>query len=109
MLYITGHITLMQSVREIIGHLVEHGCQDLTEQLDFSTFDDYPTSHGGLSDIFHGYLSTGQRIAVKVLRISMENYENSKHLKVNKTHRIGAAHLSNRHHSESSTRALHME
>ncbi|CAE6530930.1 unnamed protein product [Rhizoctonia solani] len=71
------------SLQEMIGHLVEHGCQDLTTSLDETTFSGYPASHGGFSDVYHGRLLTGERVAVKALRISAESIkiEYSKHLK----------------------------
>ncbi|CAE6436689.1 unnamed protein product [Rhizoctonia solani] len=69
------------SAHDIIRHLVERGCQDLTESLDMSTFSEYPTSHGGFSDVYRGSLIAGEHIAVKALRISTGSIENPKHLK----------------------------
>ncbi|KAG8730097.1 hypothetical protein FRC11_007426, partial [Ceratobasidium sp. 423] len=74
---IGGHM----SVQDIVGHLAGCGCEDLTANLDPSTFSECPNSHGGFSDVYRGRLSTGAHVAVKALRISIENIENPKHLK----------------------------
>ncbi|CAE7080578.1 unnamed protein product [Rhizoctonia solani] len=68
--------------REVVSHLVAHGCRDLSSELDLSSFGDYPVSHGGLSDIYRGQLLDGGRVAVKVLRVSTDSIsQGSKHLK----------------------------
>ncbi|CAE6450814.1 unnamed protein product [Rhizoctonia solani] len=70
------------AVREVISHLVAHGCQDLSGELDLSSFGEYPVSHGGLSDIYKGLRLDGGQVAVKVLRVSADNIsQGSKHLK----------------------------
>ncbi|CAE6489763.1 unnamed protein product [Rhizoctonia solani] len=68
-------------VPDIVKHLVEHGCQDLTGALDLTTFGECPTSQGGNSDIYAGRLMAGGHVAVKALRVSTESIENHKHLK----------------------------
>ncbi|EUC60960.1 tyrosine kinase family catalytic domain protein [Rhizoctonia solani AG-3 Rhs1AP] len=68
--------------REVISHLVAHGCQDLSGELDLSSFGEYPVSHGGLSDIYRGLRLDGGQVAVKVLRVSADSIsQGSKHLK----------------------------
>ncbi|KAG8751765.1 hypothetical protein FRC11_009028, partial [Ceratobasidium sp. 423] len=69
------------SAHNIIRHLVQRGCRDLTDSLDMSAFSECPTSHGGFSDVYRGRLIAGEHIAVKALRISTGSIENPKHLK----------------------------
>ncbi|CAE6453895.1 unnamed protein product [Rhizoctonia solani] len=70
------------AAREVISHLVAHGCQDLSGELDLSSFGEYPVSHGGLSDIYRGLRLDGVQVAVKVLRVSVDSIsQGSKHLK----------------------------
>ncbi|KDN45860.1 hypothetical protein RSAG8_04693, partial [Rhizoctonia solani AG-8 WAC10335] len=70
------------AAREVICHLVAHGCRDLSGELDLSSFGEYPVSHGGLSDIYRGQLLDGGGVAVKVLRVSADSIsQGSKHLK----------------------------
>ncbi|CUA71091.1 Tyrosine-protein kinase SPK-1 [Girardia tigrina] [Rhizoctonia solani] len=70
------------AAREVVSHLVVHGCRDLSSELKLSSFGEYPVSHGGLSDIYRGLLLNGEGVAVKVLRVSAECIsQGSKHLK----------------------------
>ncbi|CAE6507503.1 unnamed protein product [Rhizoctonia solani] len=70
------------AAREVVSHLVAHGCRDLSGELDLASFGEYPVSHGGLSDIYRGELLDGARVAVKVLRVSIDNISREpKHLK----------------------------
>ncbi|KAG8733305.1 Adaptor for signal transduction [Ceratobasidium sp. 423] len=67
---------------EVVSQLVNHGCEDLTGELDLSSFGEHPASHGGLSDIYRGLLLNGTRVAVKALRVSVESLsQDPKHLK----------------------------
>ncbi|CAE6477276.1 unnamed protein product [Rhizoctonia solani] len=68
--YHDASISRKMAAREVVSHLVAHGCRDLSGELDLSSFDEYPTSHGGLSDVYAGRLLNGTRIAVKALRVS---------------------------------------
>ncbi|KDN45861.1 hypothetical protein RSAG8_04694, partial [Rhizoctonia solani AG-8 WAC10335] len=68
--------------REVVSHLVTHGCQDLSGRLDLSSFDEYPISHGGFSDIYQGQLRDGTKVAVKALRVSIDSInQDPTHLK----------------------------
>ncbi|KAG8761765.1 hypothetical protein FRC11_013221, partial [Ceratobasidium sp. 423] len=70
------------SAKEIIAQLVYYGCKDLTECLDLDTFEPHPISCGGSSDIYRGkFLGEHNHIAVKALRVSMDNVGDGKHLK----------------------------
>ncbi|CAE7092110.1 unnamed protein product [Rhizoctonia solani] len=67
---------------EVVSQLVAHGCRDLTSGLDLSSFAEYPVSHGGFSDVYRGQLSNGPSVAVKALRVSIDNItQDPKHLK----------------------------
>ncbi|ELU36834.1 ABC1 domain-containing protein [Rhizoctonia solani AG-1 IA] len=69
-------------VREVVSHLVAHGCQDLSARLDESSFGEYPVAHGGFSDIYHGRLLDSTRVAVKALRVSVDSItKEPKHFK----------------------------
>ncbi|CAE6479600.1 unnamed protein product, partial [Rhizoctonia solani] len=80
-----GHpvsISRFMTAQEVVSRLVAHGCDDLSTAIKASTFGEYPISHGGCSDIYRGQLQDGSRVAIKLLRISLESLnENPKHLK----------------------------
>ncbi|KAG8729973.1 hypothetical protein FRC11_007615, partial [Ceratobasidium sp. 423] len=55
---------------------------DFSGGLDLSSFGEYPISHGGFSDIYQGRLRDGTSVAVKALRVSVDNIsKDPKHLK----------------------------
>ncbi|CAE6495549.1 unnamed protein product [Rhizoctonia solani] len=75
-------ISKKTDAREVVLRLVDHGCKDLTGELDLSSFGENPVAHGGFSDIYRGLLLDGTRVAAKALRISVESISrDSKHLK----------------------------
>ncbi|KAF8700054.1 GAT domain, partial [Rhizoctonia solani] len=75
-------ISRTMDVREVVSHLVAHGCQDLSTRLDESSFGEYPVAHGGFSDIYHGRLLDSTRVAVKALRVSVDSItKEPKHFK----------------------------
>ncbi|KAF8755442.1 GAT domain [Rhizoctonia solani] len=75
-------ISRTMDVREVVSHLVAHGCQDLSARLDESSFGEYPVAHGGFSDIYHGRLLDSTRVAVKALRVSVDSItKEPKHFK----------------------------
>ncbi|CAE6517443.1 unnamed protein product [Rhizoctonia solani] len=75
-------ISRKMTTPEVVSHLVAHGCRDLTDALDHSTFGQHPISHGGFSDVYCGHLLDATQVAVKALRISIQSIaENPKHLK----------------------------
>ncbi|KAL5638037.1 hypothetical protein ACGC1H_002340 [Rhizoctonia solani] len=75
-------ISMKMTVHEVIAHLVAHGCQDLTDAVDPTTFSEHPVSHGGFSDIYCGRLLNDSRVAIKTLRVSIGSIaENPKHFK----------------------------
>ncbi|CAE6495540.1 unnamed protein product [Rhizoctonia solani] len=67
---------------EVMSHLVAHGYEDLTLAINFSTFDEHPVSYGEFGDVYRGLLADETLIAVKILRIPMNNMPGvSEHLK----------------------------
>ncbi|KAF8700003.1 Protein tyrosine kinase, partial [Rhizoctonia solani] len=68
--------------QEVVSHLVAHGCRDLSAELELSSFGEYPVSHGGFSDIYRGQFFNGAKVAVKVLRVSVDGVNRApKHFK----------------------------
>ncbi|KAG8709397.1 hypothetical protein FRC11_005589 [Ceratobasidium sp. 423] len=47
--------------------------------MDYATFNEHPISQGGFSDVYYGRLLDNTQVAIKALRISVDEY--SKHLK----------------------------
>ncbi|KAG8742425.1 hypothetical protein FRC11_014359, partial [Ceratobasidium sp. 423] len=75
-------ISRSMTTQQIVSHLITHGCNDLSNAVQLSTFGEHPVSHGGFSDIYRGNLLDGTLVAVKSLRISLESLsQNPKHLK----------------------------
>ncbi|KAG8717006.1 hypothetical protein FRC09_014897 [Ceratobasidium sp. 395] len=54
-------------VSEVMRHLVEHGCQDLTDDLEVGSSSGHPVARGGLGNIYHVELQDGTKVAVKCL------------------------------------------
>ncbi|CAE6486586.1 unnamed protein product [Rhizoctonia solani] len=67
-------------VSTIVSRLVAHGCTDLSSCINHDTFAAHPVFHGGYSDIYRGQLSDGIMVAVKILRVTHEDFE-ATHLK----------------------------
>ncbi|CAE6525728.1 unnamed protein product [Rhizoctonia solani] len=75
-------ISRQMDAAEVVSHLIAHGCADLSNNVDHSSFSDYPMSHGGFSDVFRGRLSDGTEVAMKLLRVSADSLgQHPKHLK----------------------------
>ncbi|KAG8722983.1 hypothetical protein FRC09_005273 [Ceratobasidium sp. 395] len=58
---------------EIIEHLTERGCQDLTSDLDPSSSSDQPVSQGGYGSVYRQRLLDGKRVAIKALRVPLDD------------------------------------
>ncbi|CUA69683.1 Ephrin type-A receptor 7 [Rhizoctonia solani] len=65
-LNVIGHL---MSVDEIAAQLENHGCQDITTQLDLSTCSTWPVSSGGFGDIYKVKLLDSTEVAVKTTRV----------------------------------------
>ncbi|KAG8724899.1 hypothetical protein FRC09_012311 [Ceratobasidium sp. 395] len=67
----TGQIAAMlssdMSISDIITSLGQHGCRDLSQQLDISSCSIRPIARGGFSDIYFGKLYDGTPVAIKTI------------------------------------------
>ncbi|KAG9088031.1 hypothetical protein FS749_002484 [Ceratobasidium sp. UAMH 11750] len=67
---------------EVITHLRDHGCQNITSELVVSSSSQYPIASGGLGDIYHAKLRDGTQVAIKTVRLQIgSTSEGTKHLK----------------------------
>ncbi|QRW26571.1 Tyrosine kinase specific for activated [Rhizoctonia solani] len=62
-------------INEIMVHLQEHGCKNVTEDLDLHKCSQYPVASGGFGDVFYGTLRNGSPVAIKCLRIFVGTQE----------------------------------
>ncbi|KAG8766045.1 hypothetical protein FRC12_007116 [Ceratobasidium sp. 428] len=67
------HSFLQWSPAEIISHLTRRGCQNLTYDLDSSSFSAHPVSQGGYGSVYREKLLDGRRVAIKALRVSLDD------------------------------------
>ncbi|KAG8751929.1 hypothetical protein FRC11_008846 [Ceratobasidium sp. 423] len=85
---------------EVVSYLVARGCLNRMRDLDPTSFSEHPVFHGGFSDIYSGRLLNNTQVAIKALRISLGNINQStKHIKclqicdgLSYLHRIGIIH-----------------
>ncbi|QRV92298.1 Vegetative incompatibility protein HET-E-1 [Ceratobasidium sp. AG-Ba] len=80
-------ISRSMDVMEIISHLMDHGCPNLTDQFDPKSCNEYAFSAGGLGDVYKGSLKTGRQVAVKTLRVYQDALSSG-----NRTYLRHAAH-----------------
>ena len=66
------------STTEVLHLLGNHGCEDVTDQLDTSNFSKYPISSGGYGDVYRGAFRDGTAVAVKCLRLHTDSSEPTK-------------------------------
>lgn len=72
----------LQFTTEIVDRLGDHGCQNITGQLDLDACSTYPLSSGGFGDVYRGKLVDGSQVAIKTMRIHINTNEAQKPLKV---------------------------
>ena len=73
--------------RKILKQLAVHGCENLTDHVDWDSFNTIPLSTGGFGDVYHGKLLSGLRVAVKTPRVSLNILEdNPDYLQVKRLH-----------------------
>ncbi|KAG9100252.1 hypothetical protein FRC06_004356 [Ceratobasidium sp. 370] len=60
---------------EIISHLVDRGCEDVTSRLDLGQCGAHPIAGGGFGDIYLGTLVGGAKVAIKCPRVFLKNNE----------------------------------
>ncbi|KAG8712266.1 hypothetical protein FRC08_014809, partial [Ceratobasidium sp. 394] len=61
-------ISQFMPAHEIVRHLTEHRCQDITDRLDASSCGSQPVSWGGFGEVFSGNLLDGTEVAIKTAR-----------------------------------------
>ncbi|KAG8759338.1 hypothetical protein FRC12_009774 [Ceratobasidium sp. 428] len=72
----------MMPAAAIIGHLGNHGCENVTALLDLSTSSEWPISTGGFGDVYKVRLHDSTEVAVKTTRLYVDlTSEGEKHLK----------------------------
>ncbi|KAG8686586.1 hypothetical protein FRC08_012432, partial [Ceratobasidium sp. 394] len=75
-------ISSHMSAHDIIRQLGKHGCQNITDRLDFAACTMYPLSTGGFGDVYQGKLRDGTQIAIKTMRLEIGTTDDvRKHLK----------------------------
>ncbi|QRV84429.1 Ephrin type-A receptor 4 [Ceratobasidium sp. AG-Ba] len=61
----------LMSVEEIVQRLSEHGCRNITSDLDFSSCSTLPETQGGFGEVYRGKLQNGLAIAIKTAKITI--------------------------------------
>ncbi|QRW06170.1 Tyrosine kinase family catalytic domain protein [Ceratobasidium sp. AG-Ba] len=75
-------ITRNTSIQDIVSHLSEWGCVDMSKKLDWTAASEVPVSQGGFGDIYRCKLKHGAEVAVKTMCIyAGPNEQNQKSLK----------------------------
>ncbi|KAF8597059.1 kinase-like protein [Ceratobasidium sp. AG-I] len=69
------------SVHEALQHLLNHGCVDVTHNLNLSESSTHAISGGTFGDVWHGVLHDQTRVAIKCLRLHVSTNEMLKHTK----------------------------
>ncbi|CAE6538099.1 unnamed protein product [Rhizoctonia solani] len=64
--------------RVVISHLAARGCQDLSGNIDESTFGVLPSCYGGSGDVYYGKLVDSTVVCVKVPRFTGDAAEEAK-------------------------------
>ncbi|CAE6465216.1 unnamed protein product [Rhizoctonia solani] len=62
-------ISAKMPMSKVLEHLQDHGCQDITKQLNLSASSEYPVSTGGFGDVYRGSLHNGFQVSIKCLRL----------------------------------------
>ncbi|KDN33423.1 hypothetical protein RSAG8_13486, partial [Rhizoctonia solani AG-8 WAC10335] len=74
-------VTPQMSVEQIFNILVQHGCPDLTLQMDPRQETAMIVSGGGFGDIWKGKLHNGAKVAIKTCRTNALEQISGKHFK----------------------------
>jgi predicted unusual protein kinase regulating ubiquinone biosynthesis (AarF/ABC1/UbiB family) len=76
-------VIYLQLTSEIVAHLGNHGCRDVTDELNLSSCSAFPVANGGFGDVYRVMLHDGTQVAVKTMRLEIDSTnEGTKHLKV---------------------------
>ncbi|QRV89357.1 Tyrosine kinase domain protein [Ceratobasidium sp. AG-Ba] len=76
-----GKITSAMSISDVIERLTQHGCTNLSLDLDYKSCSQLPMSRGGSSDVYSGRLRNGTPVAIKTILRTTANEAERKHLK----------------------------
>ncbi|CUA72144.1 Putative serine/threonine-protein kinase/receptor R818 [Rhizoctonia solani] len=66
------------AAEEVLPHLYERGCKNVTTELDESRISKDPVARGGGGDVYSGELYNGARVALKCVRLAIGNEDQSK-------------------------------
>ncbi|KAG8793743.1 hypothetical protein FRC12_001753 [Ceratobasidium sp. 428] len=72
---IAAVISSSMSISDIVTSLASHGCRNLSQQLDASSFSPRPVSRGGFSEIYFGRLYDGMPVAIKTIFIHSNDHD----------------------------------
>ncbi|KAL5633729.1 hypothetical protein ACGC1H_005812 [Rhizoctonia solani] len=61
--------------RKILKQLATHGCENLTDHIDWDSFSAFPFCQGGFGDVYRGKLLSGLQVAVKNPHVSLNILE----------------------------------
>ncbi|KAG9122902.1 hypothetical protein FRC07_000525, partial [Ceratobasidium sp. 392] len=75
------YVSAKTSISDVYTYLVQHGCADLSSQLDSSSFPEAAFSGGRFGDVWCGSLQNRAKVAVKCLRLHTFDEAHSKALK----------------------------
>ncbi|CAE6531722.1 unnamed protein product [Rhizoctonia solani] len=65
-------------IAEILTHLHDHGCHNLTGQLGQYEISDYPMSVGGFGEIYLAKLRCGSRVGLKCIRLVIDSTDDGR-------------------------------
>ncbi|KAG9124756.1 hypothetical protein FRC07_010350 [Ceratobasidium sp. 392] len=75
------YVSAKTTISDVYTYLVQHGCADLSSQLDPSSFPEAAFSGGRFGDVWCGSLQNRAKVAVKCLRLHTVDEAHSKVLK----------------------------
>ncbi|KAL5633723.1 hypothetical protein ACGC1H_005811 [Rhizoctonia solani] len=61
--------------RKILKQLAAHGCENLTDHIDWDSFSAFPLCKGGFGDVYRGKFLSGLRVAIKTPHVSLNILE----------------------------------
>ncbi|CAE6465225.1 unnamed protein product [Rhizoctonia solani] len=71
-------ISAQMPTDEVLKHLGDHGCEDITRKLNLSESSQFPISTGGFGDVYRGSLQQGAHVSIKCLRLAVQTTEASR-------------------------------
>ncbi|KAG8694628.1 hypothetical protein FRC09_009727 [Ceratobasidium sp. 395] len=76
-------ISRTMPLSEIVAHLRDRGCSDITDQLNLASSSEYSLFNGGFGEVYKVKLNNGTQVAIKTMRMQVNcTEEGTKHLKV---------------------------